>query len=257
MTTTAFLFLVAAGVAAGLSGAVAGLASLFSYPALLAYGLLPVTANITNTTALLSNTVGSAIGARKELRGQGRRCAILCFQAAIGGSLGALLLLRAPENAFENVVPWLIAFGSLLLLTKDRIRVVAARWRKRVGKPVHVTRAKILWTIVVILVGIYGGYFGAAAGIMMLAALSLQTVEPLAVTNAVKNLATGAANGIAALAYMVFGDVNWAAALALAIGCSIGGWLGPGVVRVLPERPLRMAIAVAGIGLAYYLWATR
>lgn len=251
------LLLVVAGVAAGLSGSIAGLASLFSYPALLAYGLSPVSANVTNTTALLSTTAGSAIGSRTELRGQGRRCAIICAQAAVGGSIGALLLLTTPAEAFESVVPWLIAFGSIVLLTKDRIRIVAARWRERVGKPAHVTRTKILWIGVIVAVGIYGGYFGAAAGVMMLAALSLQVDEPLAVTNAVKNLATGAANGTAALAYMVFGDVDWAAALALAIGCGIGGWIGPGMVRFLPERPLRVGIAVAGLGLAYVLWTTR
>jgi uncharacterized protein len=255
VTTPSFLLLICAGVAAGLSGAVAGLASLFSYPALLTFGLSPVSANVTNTTALLSSTVGSAIGARRDLRGQGRRCVVLCLQAAFGGALGALLLLRAPAGAFEAVVPWLIALGSLLLLTRESIRRGAIRWRKRIGRPAHVTRTKILWAAVIVLVGIYGGYFGAAAGIMMLAANSLQADEPLAVTNAVKNLATGAANGVAALAYMVFGDVDWAAALALAIGCGLGGWIGPGVVRFMPERPLRVAIALAGLGLAVHLWS--
>lgn len=256
MTPLAFLLLVTAGIGAGLSGAIAGLASLFSYPALLAFGLSPVSANVTNTTALLSTAVGSTIGARKELRGQGRRSFVLCLQAAMGGALGAMLLLLSPADAFENIVPFLIALGSVLLLTKENIRRASIRWRARIGRPAHVTRTKIMWITVIVLVGIYGGYFGAAAGIMMLAALSLQTEEPLPVSNAVKNLAIGSANGIAALAYMMFGDVDWAAAAALAIGCGIGGWLGPGVVRVLPERPLRFAIAAGGLGLAYYLWTS-
>ena len=99
----------------------------------------------------------------------------------------------------------------------------------------------------------YGGYFGAAVGIILLAVLALRTVEPLAVTNAVKNVATSTANGVAAVAYIFLAPVDWPSVVALASGGLVGSWLGPKVVRVLPERPLRYGIALAGLGLALYL----
>ncbi|RSS39945.1 sulfite exporter TauE/SafE family protein, partial [Streptomyces sp. WAC05858] len=106
----------------------------------------------------------------------------------------------------------------------------------------------------VLLVGLYGGYFGAASGVLMLAVLSLSATEPLPVTNAVKNIATGAANVTAAVAYVAVAPVNWAAAVSLGLGALLGSWLGPLVVRRLPETPLRIAIALGGLGLAISLW---
>ncbi|RSS31139.1 TSUP family transporter, partial [Streptomyces sp. WAC05858] len=120
--------LVSAGVASGLAGSIAGLASLFSYPALLAVGLPPVAANVTNTVALFSNTVGTAAGSRAELRGQRDRLLRLGVIAALGGAVGAALLLGTPSSAFETVVPWLIALGSVLILVRDPLRrLVASR----------------------------------------------------------------------------------------------------------------------------------
>lgn len=122
------LLLLAAGVASGLAGSVAGLASLFSYPALLAAGLPPVAANVTNTVALFSNTVGSAVGARAELRGQRTRLVRLAVTAALGGAIGAALLLGTPSSTFELVVPWLVALGSVLILVREPLRRLTARF---------------------------------------------------------------------------------------------------------------------------------
>ena len=108
--------------------------------------------------------------------------------------------------------------------------------------------------VAVLLIGVYGGYFGAAAGVLMLAVLSVAATEPLPVTNAVKSIALGASNLAAAVIYAVVAPVNWAAAGLMAVGCLLGSWLGPILVRRLPERPLRIAIAVAALGLAVYLW---
>jgi uncharacterized membrane protein YfcA len=245
------LLLAAAGFAAGLAGSIAGLASLVSYPALLAAGLPPLAANVTNTVAMFSNTVGTAAGSREELRGQRRRVARLALLAALGGSAGAALLLRTPSGAFERVVPWLIALGSVLILARDPLRRLAA---KRSGADGGAVRGGLLPACAVLLVGLYGGYFGAAAGVLMLAVLSLSHSEPLPVTNAVKNIATGAANVTAALAYAFLAPVDWGAAAALSLGCLGGSWVGPVVVRRLPEAPLRIAIALAGLGLAVSLW---
>ncbi|MEU9190340.1 sulfite exporter TauE/SafE family protein [Streptomyces sp. NPDC048484] len=245
----AVLLLLAAGVASGLAGSIAGLASLFSYPALLAAGLPPVAANVTNTVALFSNTVGGAVGSRAELRGQRGRLIRLGVTAALGGAIGAALLLGTPSSTFELVVPWLVALGSVLILTREPLRRLTARFR-----PETASVPRLPLACAVLLVGLYGGYFGAAAGVLMLAVLSLSATEPLPVTNAVKNIATGAANITAALAYAFLAPVDWNAAVTLGLGCFVGAWMGPAVVRRLPEAPLRVAIALAGLGLAWTLW---
>ena len=245
------VLLTVAGLASGLVGSIAGLASLFSYPALLAAGLPPVSANVTNTVALFSNTVGTAAGSRLELRGQRSRLVRLGLLAALGGSAGAALLLGTPASAFEFVVPWLIALGSVLILVREPLRRLTARWSR------HGERGSLAAPAqagAVLLVGLYGGYFGAAAGVLMLAVLSLSATEPLPVTNAVKNMATGAANLTAAVAYSFLAPVAWGPALALGLGCLIGSRVGPVVVRRIPETPLRVAIALAGLALAVSLW---
>lgn len=241
------LLLVLAGVGAGLCGSIAGLASLASYPALLAVGLPPLAANVTNTTALLANGVGTAVGSRRELAGQGRRVAVLSGWAALGGTVGAGLLLLGGEETFEVVVPGLVAFGAVLLLARDRIRGWVAR-RGRGGLDTGGAPGAQVATV-----GVYGGYFGAAAGIIMLAVLSVRTAEPFAVTNAVKNIVTSAANAVAAVVYAFLAPVDWSAAGCVALGALVGGWTGPQVVRLLPEAPLRWAIGLAGLGLAAHL----
>ncbi|HWD69306.1 MAG TPA: sulfite exporter TauE/SafE family protein [Solirubrobacteraceae bacterium] len=254
MSLVHFLLLIAAGFGAGLTGSVAGLASLVSYPALLALGLSPLAANVTNTIGLLSNGPGSAAGARAELRGHGRRIAMLSVWSGVGGALGAGLLLWGSSATFKQVVPWLIALGSLLLLVRDPLR----GWldaRQMVESPAAARRSPS-WgrRLPVLMVGIYGGYFGAGAGVIMLAVLSLETLEPLPVTNAVKNLTMTAANCVAAVIFAFDSPVHWPAAAAIAIGVLGGSWCGPAVVRIVPDKPLRVAIALAGLGLAVALF---
>ncbi len=243
------VLLVLAGVGAGFCGSVAGLASLVSYPALLAAGLPPLVANVTNTTAMVGTAVGAVGGSRPELRGQGRRVAWLVAQTMLGGLLGATLLLVQPEGTFEVVVPWLVALGSVLLLVRDPLRRTAERVAVRRGRP----GPRWAWVVAMVVVGAYGGYFGAGVGIIALAILSVRHVEPLPVTNAVKNVATGSSNLAAVLVFVAVADVDWSAALLLGAGAVVGAWVGPKVVRRLPEAPLRWAIAVAGLGLAVSL----
>jgi len=243
--------LAGAGVAAGLASSIAGLASLFSYPALLAAGLPPLTANMTNTVAMLATTVGAAGGSRRELRGQGRRLVRIIAAAVVGGSAGAALLLTTPADTFELVVPWLIALGSMLLLLRDRLRQAADIRAARKGKERKPGRG---FVAAFLAVTVYSGYFGAGSGIMMLAVLSVSLPDALPVSNALKNVATGAANGTAAIAFALFAPVSWPAAVSLAAGSFVGAWIGPIIVRSLPERPLRIAIALAGLGLAAHLF---
>lgn len=242
MSAAEFVLLVLAGLAAGFVGGVAGLASVISYPALLAAGLPPVAANVTNTVALVFSGLGSALGARPELRGQGRRMRTLGLAGTLGGAAGAVLLLVTPAAAFERAVPVLIGLASLAVLVP----------RPRVQGEHSGSDAR--WVVGgVFAVSVYGGYFGAAAGVLMLALLLRATAESLPHSNAIKNAVLALANGIAAIGFICFSDVRWLAVLPLAIGFFAGGWLGPPLVRRLPARPLRLLIALAGMAIAIRL----
>jgi uncharacterized protein len=242
------LLLVLAGIGAGLSGSIAGLASLVSYPALLATGLPPVTANVTNTVALVLTSVGSVSASRPELAGQGRRLVPLAVAGVVGGTAGAALLLLTPPEAFERLVPVLIAVAALAILLQRPPRELAEE-----GRRVHGERDP--WWLVAgtAAVAVYGGYFGAAAGVLLLALVLLGTGEGLPRSNAVKNVVLGAANATAAVGFVLLSPVAWSAALPLALGCLVGGRLGPRVVRRAPQAALRRLIGLAGLGLAVVL----
>jgi uncharacterized membrane protein YfcA len=244
-----FGLLVLAGLGAGLTGSVAGLASLISYPALLATGIPPVTANVTNTVSLVLTSVGSVGSSRPELRGQRHRLLRLSVAAVLGGAAGAALLLLTPSSAFEKVVPWLIAGASGAMLVQRPPRELAA---EAAGHP-HLHGDPRWLPVVTFAIGIYGGYFGAAAGVLLLAIFLLATGEGLPRSNALKNVVLGVANAVAAVAYVVLSPIAWAAAIPLAIGLFCGGVLGPRVVRRVPQTLLRRVIALAGIGLAVKL----
>ena len=171
------------------------------------------------------------------------------LQCGIGGAVGAALLLTTDESTFEAVVPWLVGLGAVLLLARDRLRAWSLRRRTGMAPGSTSWRGHLL----VMVVGVYGGYFGAGVGIILLAVLAVRTTEPLAVTNAVKNMASSTANVVASVAYVFFAPVHWPSVIALSCGAILGSWLGPQIVRVLPERPLRFVIAAAGLGLATYL----
>jgi uncharacterized membrane protein YfcA len=238
------LWLVLAGFGAGLSGSVAGLASLISYPALLAVGLSPVSANVSNSVALVFSGVGSVWGSRPELTGQRARARHLVPIAVAGGLTGGLLLLETPSSAFALVVPWLIGLASLTIL-------IPRNPARRALNAAH----RLTWKLSggVFLVAVYGGYFGAAAGVLLLALLLRATAEPLARGNAMRNLLVGSANATAAVAFVAIGPVSWSAVIPLAAGCLVGGRLGPIIVRRVPAAPLRVLIGCAGLGLAVHL----
>jgi hypothetical protein len=249
MSALEFGFLVLAGAGAGLTGSIAGLASLISYPALLAIGIPPVTANVTNTVALVLNSVGSVSASRPELTGQARRLVPLAGAALLGGTAGAVLLLLTPSGAFERIVPVLIAGASAAILVQRPPRQLAAE-----GHREHPVPRDPKWLAFgTFAIAIYGGYFGAAAGVLMLAMYLLGTGETLPRGNAMKNLILGVANSVAAIGFIVFTSVAWSAALPLAIGLFTGGRLGPRVVRRAPQTALRRVIAVAGLALAIHL----
>lgn len=240
------VLLVLAGVAAGLSGSMAGLASLFSYPALLAVGLPPTVANQANTVALAASSLGSVLGSRPELRGQRARVLRLLPLTLLGGVIGGALVLVTPSGTFALIVPFLVAAASVMLLRPPRAG--APGTRRDDGRP---TPATVLGAIAI---GIYSGYFGAAAGVLMLALLSRLLADSLVRVNAVKNVLLGASNAVAAIGFVVLGDVVWSAALPLAAGLLVGNYTGPAIARRLPPAVLRIGIAVAGLVLAVVLF---
>ncbi len=241
MSLLEFGLLLVAGVAAGLTGSVAGLASIASYPALLAAGLPAVVANQTNTVSLAFGSVGSISASRPELRGQRTLTRRLAVLGLAGGVCGGALLLTLPGASFERAVPVLVAVGSGAMLVRSRlVEDVHA------DGPPHVGRAEVGAFVI----GIYGGYFGAGAGVMLLAMLLHTTHTNLPRANGVKNVVLGLANGVAAVMFSLFGDVRWSVVLPLGAGALGGGRLGPWVVRRIPHEPLRIGIAVAGLALA-------
>ena len=248
MTVTEGLALVAAGVAAGVISTVVGLASVVSYPALLAIGLPPLAANMTNTVSLLFTGVGAAVGSRPELTGQVTRVRRLGTIAALGGGAGAALLLITPSQAFVRLAPVLIGAASLALLPPSR----PDRAARRDAEPGRDERRP--WLLAGVFgVAVYIGYFGAAGGIVMLALLIAMVAEPLARVNAVKNMLGAIGNAVAAVAFAVFGHVDWAAVVPLAAGFLVGGWTGPALVRRIPGQVLRIGVAVCGLVVAVKL----
>ena len=244
VSVAAILVLFGAGTLAGVASTVASLASVVSYPVLLALGLPPVTANVTNTVALVFTGAGAAAGSRQELAGQGRLICRLSPLAVLGGAAGAALLLLTPASAFEAVAPVLIGAASLLLIVQPKIRGMTARPGGEHSWPLRGALAAV---------AVYVGYFGAAAGILLLAVLTAMLDQPLARVNAVKNVLNGFANAVAAVAFALFGPVRWAAAAPLAAGFLAGGWIGPALVRRIPGQALRIAIGVGGVILAVRL----
>ncbi|OHV34441.1 transporter [Pseudofrankia sp. EUN1h] len=228
---------------AGITGTV-GLASLVSYPALLAAGLRPLDANVTNTVALVCVAVGAVAGSRPELAGQTRRVLRYGTLTLLGGSAGAALLLTTPPGVFRLAVPWLIAGAAVLLALQPRL----------VSRPTGVIDERGLpVTAAVLGVGVYLGYFGAGGGVALLAVLAVALPEPLARVNAVKTVSGGFANLLAAVAFALAAPVHWAAAGALAAGLLVGGTVGPAIVRVLPATAVRLAVSAAALCLAVSL----
>jgi uncharacterized membrane protein YfcA len=236
-------------VGGGLAGSIAGLASVTTYPALLAVGLPPIAANVTNTVALVFNGIGSMWGSRPELTGQGPRLRGIAPMAALGGVVGAVLLLSTPAEGFEKIVPILLGVASAaIVLPHDATDPVRAQRKARSRRDVL-----LLEGAAVFLICIYGGYFGAAAGVLLLALLLRAGSASLAHANASKNVILGLANSVAALIFIVFAPVHWAAVLPLGAGCLAGSRLGPIVVRHAPTTPLRILIGIAGLALAVKL----
>ena len=252
--------LVAAGTAGGLFSTVVSIASLVTYPVLLALGVPPLSANMTNTVSLVFTGAGSVASSGPELTGERDRVLRLAVVTALGGMTGAAVLLVAPASTFTAIAPVLIGAASIILLIQPRIT-----GRARSGHPAtapagqrtaQVTDHRTARVAGLFCVAIYVGYFGAAAGVLLLVVLSMMTDESLITVNAVKNAVSGMANALAATCFAVFGEVRWTFVAPLAAGFLLGGWIGPKIARRVPAGPFRVVVSLCGIGLAVRLGIT-
>jgi uncharacterized membrane protein YfcA len=234
--------LLAAGTLGGIFSTVVAIASLVSYPVLLALGVPPLTANMTNTVSLVLTGAGSVAGSRPELHGQKNQVLRLGAVTAAGGLTGAVILLLTPASAFTVAVPVLIGGASVVLFLQPRLKNLEP-------SDTHPMAHKLT----LFLVAVYVGYFGAAAGVLLLIVLSTMIAEPLIRVNAIKNAVSGLANLMAAVCFTVFGSVRWSFVPALAAGFLLGGWLGPKIARKVPAEALRMLVCLCGLGLAIRL----
>ena len=240
MTPAEIIAIVAAGLAAGTINTIVGSGSLITFPMLLALGYAPVAANVTNTVGLVPGSLSGAIGYRRELAGQGHRTLRLGIAATLGGISGAVLLLVLPATSFERVVPFLI-FGAVALIAfQPTLQRFMAANRGRGGE------RSVALLVTVYLTGVYGGYFGAAQGVILIALLGIFVGEGLQRLNAVKNVLAFLVNAVAAVLFALVAPVAWPAALLLAIGAIAGGQVGASVGRRLSPSVLRTVIIVVG-----------
>ena len=247
MDLSQVLPLVAAGLAAGVVNAIAGGGSLITFPSLIAVGLPSVDANVTNSVAVFPGYVSSVAGSRADLAGQGRRLRTIVPTSLAGAVLGCLLLLGTPARAFELVVPFLVLGAAAILFFQDRLRAL-------VGRPHHGEK-KVTLQVVVFVGAIYGGYFGAALGVMYVAALALVLDETLNRINALKNVLSACVGLVTVVVFAVLAPVHWGAVLVVAPATIVGGYLGARLARRLPARVLKVLIVSFGtvVGLIL-LW---
>lgn len=229
-----------AGVAAGAINAVVGSGTLITFPTLIALGFPPLTANVSNNVGLVPGSLMAAVGYRRELAGQRSRIGKLLIFSTVGGLTGAIALLALPSSAFDAVVPVLLAIAVLLVLIQPRVvaRLAERRGESNAGHPA--TRAVVFAT------GVYGGYFGAAQGVILLSTLGIALPDSLQRINALKNVLAGAVNFVAGIIFIFVADLDWAVVGLIAAGSTFGGWLGGTYGRQLPDRVLRMIIVVVG-----------
>ena len=246
MWTVEAAVLVAAGTVAGIIGSGGGVTSLVSYPALLAVGIAPVPANIANLVAGVAIGPGSAISSRRELADTRIALLRLLPFAALGTTAGAGLLLLTPPGVFTHVVPFLVAAGSMVLVLQPLLMNLRTR---------GVRHDLWLQLMTVGAVSVYGGYFGAGSGVMLLAVILILVDSRVPSANAIKNILLGVTSIVATAVFITTGPVLWAAVLPLAAGLLIGSALGPIIVRQLPPNLVRWIAAMCGFALAAYLWA--
>jgi uncharacterized protein len=233
-----------AGLAAGTVNTVVGSGTLITFPVLLAFGYAPVTANVSNTVGLVPGSVSGAIGYRRELVGQREQVLRLGAMSVLGGATGAVLLLLLPASAFKAVVPAFIAIAVVLTVLQPRLnKRLASRGEKRSAAGA----TRYLTPLAVYITGVYGGYFGAGQGILLLAIFGVTLAQSLHRSNALKNVLAGTVNGVAAIYFIFAAHVDWAPAAIIAVSAIVGGQIGARYGRRLHPDVLRALIVIVGV----------
>ncbi len=245
-------WLLFASFVAGVLNAVAGGGSFLSFPALLGTGVLPITANATNTVALWPGQLTSIAGYRHDLRVNARLLLPVALCASFGGLAGALILLRTTQGTFLRLVPWLLLAAALLFAASGPISRAIAR---RAIQKSHKSRANYLPLCAsLVLVCCYIGYFGAGAGFLIMSVLAIFGIENIRHINALKVVATTIANGVAVITFIVGGQVVWRECLAMMVTAAIGGYLGARYSRRLDPKFMRVLVVLLGLGMAAYFF---
>jgi uncharacterized protein len=234
------LAILVAGVAAGTINVVVGSGTLITFPVLLTVGFAPVVANVSNTIGLVPGSFSGVVGYRRELGRQRHRLVQLSLASITGGILGAIALLELPDDAFEAIVPVFIVAALVLIVLQPRLAARLAQRTPREGRPGPLTTAAVVGT------GVYGGYFGAAQGILLLGILGVSLPEDLQHVNAIKNLLAMLVNLVSGIVFAIVAPVDWGAAGLIAVGSIFGGALGARYGRRLPPQALRALIVVVG-----------
>ncbi|MFF6916281.1 TSUP family transporter [Streptomyces sp. NPDC012466] len=244
MTPWEMAAVLAAGTGAGAVNAVVGSGTLITFPVLLAAGLPPVTATVSNGLGLVPGSITAAVGYREELRGQGRRVLLLGMGAVLGGLTGAVLLLTLPASAFERIVPVLVGLALVLVACQPWI-AKRVRRRRESGRPVRRDGGPLLFTGLT-LASVYGGYFSAAQGVIYVSLMGMFLDETLQRLNAVKNVLAAVVNTVAALLFVFFADFDWTAVVLIAGGSALGGLVGARTGRRFSPAVLRTLIVSVG-----------
>ena len=248
MSIASFIAILVAGMAAGTINTVVGSGSLITFPTLVTLGYAPLVANVSNNIGLVPGSVSGMYGYRKELKGQGRRLLRLAPMSGLGGLTGSILLLALPGTVFKKVVVVLIVVALTLVISQPRLskRLAVAR---EASAPRDASReVPPVLAFLVCLAGVYGGYFGAAQGIILIAVLGLFLDDHLQRLNACKNVLAGTVNGVASIAFIIsWSHIDWAVVGTIAIGSTVGGQIGARVGRALNPKVLRGVIVVVGL----------
>jgi uncharacterized protein len=240
-----------AAVGAGAVNALAGGGTLISFPVLVAVGVPPVAANVTNAIALCPGYFGATIAQLPNLKGQRAQLLLLVPVAVIGGLIGGIILLHTGERTFTALVPWMILAASLLLAIQEPVKKFVSR---RLSNPSHKHHAMALSALPIAAAAIYGGFFGAGMSVMLLAVLGLTLDDTLTRLNALKQVLAFSVNMAAAVFFLFSNQVVWSAAAVMAIGALIGGALGGKLAGRLSPAALRWTVVVAGTCIAVVYW---
>jgi uncharacterized membrane protein YfcA len=240
-----------AGLAAGAVNAIVGSGSLITFPTLLAFGFAPIVANVSNNIGLVSGNVSGAWGYRRELAGQRRRLMRLGVFSVAGSLAGSAALLSLPSKSFQFIVSVLILIACVLVFLQPRLSATITARRKRQaeadGEPAGTDRTSPVLSGGVFGAAVYGGYFGAAQGVLVIGLLGSFLDEPLQRVNGAKNVLVAIVNGTAAIVYIIFAHVAWLAVLLIAVGSTVGGLIGARYGRRLPPLALRIFVVAIGV----------